>query len=455
MTARILVVDDIEANVRLLEAKLTLEYYEVLSCQDGATALNLAETEQPDIILLDVMMPGMDGFETCRRLKSESATRHIPVVLVTALDGRQDRIKGLEAGADDFVTKPLDDAVLFARVKSLVRLKLVMDELREREEAGRRMGVSGQLEASARVRESGGRVLVVDDNTRQSANIAEQLSQEHRVTVETDPEAAKRAASGPLDLMIINTAAETFDGLRLIAQIRSTETTRGVPMLAVVDPVERPRLLKALELGVNDILPRPVDAEELAARARTQVRRKRYADFLRQKLDYSLEMAVTDALTGLHNRRYMVGQLTDFVRGANRGAGPVSLLMIDIDHFKAVNDGFGHDAGDEVLTEFAVRLATNVRAVDLPCRMGGEEFVVVMPDTRIEDAHRIADRIRRDVAAAPFRILGGEHLNITVSIGVSSTEGRTDTPEALMKRADEGVYEAKSAGRNRVIAKAA
>jgi two-component system cell cycle response regulator len=455
MTARILVVDDIEANVRLLEAKLTLEYYEVLSCQDGATALNLAETEQPDIILLDVMMPGMDGFETCRRLKSESATRHIPVVLVTALDGRQDRIKGLEAGADDFVTKPLDDAVLFARVKSLVRLKLVMDELREREEAGRRMGVSGQLEASARVRESGGRVLVVDDNPRQSANIAEQLSQEHRVTVETDPEAAKRAAGGPLDLMIINTAAETFDGLRLIAQIRSTETTRGVPMLAVVDPAERPRLLKALELGVNDILPRPVDAEELAARARTQVRRKRYADFLRQKLDYSLEMAVTDALTGLHNRRYMVGQLTDFVRGANRGAGPVSLLMIDIDHFKAVNDGFGHDAGDEVLTEFAVRLATNVRAVDLPCRMGGEEFVVVMPDTRIEDAHRIADRIRRDVAAAPFRILGGEHLNITVSIGVSSTEGRTDTPEALMKRADEGVYEAKSAGRNRVIAKAA
>ena len=455
MTARILVVDDIEANVRLLEAKLTLEYYEVLSCQDGATALNLAETEQPDIILLDVMMPGMDGFETCRRLKSESATRHIPVVLVTALDGRQDRIKGLEAGADDFVTKPLDDAVLFARVKSLVRLKLVMDELREREEAGRRVGVSGQLEASARVRESGGRVLVVDDNPRQSANIAEQLSQEHRVTVETDPEAAKRAAGGPLDLMIINTAAETFDGLRLIAQIRSTETTRGVPMLAVVDPAERPRLLKALELGVNDILPRPVDAEELAARARTQVRRKRYADFLRQKLDYSLEMAVTDALTGLHNRRYMVGQLTDFVRGANRGAGPVSLLMIDIDHFKAVNDGFGHDAGDEVLTEFAVRLATNVRAVDLPCRMGGEEFVVVMPDTRIEDAHRIADRIRRDVAAAPFRILGGEHLNITVSIGVSSTEGRTDTPEALMKRADEGVYEAKSAGRNRVIAKAA
>ena len=454
MTARILVVDDVEANVRLLEAKLTLEYYDVLSCHDGATALNLAETEQPDIILLDVMMPGMDGFETCRRLKGDPATRHIPVVLVTALDGRQDRIKGLEAGADDFVTKPLDDVVLFARVKSLVRLKLVMDELREREEAGRRMGVSGQIDAGARVRESGGRVLLVDDNVRQADAIIKELGNEHRVAVETDPEAAKRAAGGPLDLMIVNTAAETFDGLRLIAQIRSTETTRGVPMLAIVDSAERPRLLKALELGVNDILPRPVDAEELAARARTQVRRKRYADFLRQKLDYSLEMAVTDALTGLNNRRYMVGQLADFVRGAHRGAGPVSLLMIDIDHFKAVNDGFGHDAGDEVLSEFAVRLATNVRAVDLPCRMGGEEFVVVMPDTGLEDAHRIADRIRRDVAAAPFKIMSGDQLLITVSIGVATTQAG-DTPESLMKRADEGVYEAKSAGRNRVIARAA
>ncbi len=453
MTARILVVDDVEANVRLLEAKLTIEYYDVVTCTDGATALSLAEAEQPDIILLDVMMPGMDGFETCRRLKADPATRHIPVVLVTALDGRQDRIKGLEAGADDFVTKPLDDVILFARVKSLVRLKLVMDELREREESGRRMGVSA--DGSGRLRAAGGRVLVVDDNARQSEQILTELSREHRASVERDADAARQAGAGPLDLMIINVAAENFDGLRLIAHLRSAEATRSLPILAVVDPDDRVRLVKALDLGANDILPRPVDPEELAARARTQVRRKRYADFLRQKLDYSLEMAVTDSLTGLHNRRYMAGQLADFVRGSNRGGGSVAVLMIDIDHFKAVNDGFGHDAGDEVLTEFAVRLATNVRAVDLPCRIGGEEFVVVMPDTRLEEALQIADRIRRDVAAAPFRVMGSEHLSVTASVGVAASTGETDTPEALLKRADEGVYEAKSRGRNRVIARAA
>ena len=141
MSARILVVDDIEANVKLLEARLTAEYYEVLTASDGPTALALAASEKPDIVLLDVMMPGMDGFETCRRLKADPVTRHIPVVLVTALDGREDKIKGLGVGADDFVTKPIDDVILFARVRSLLRLKSVMDELREREESGRRLGV--------------------------------------------------------------------------------------------------------------------------------------------------------------------------------------------------------------------------------------------------------------------------------------------------------------------------
>jgi len=454
MTARILVVDDVEPNVRLLEAKLTLEYYQVLTACNGATALQIASDERPDIILLDVMMPGMDGFETCRRLKADPVTRHIPVVLVTALDGREDKIKGLDAGADDFVTKPIDDVILFARVRSLVRLKSVMDELREREESGRKLGVD--TDGAGRLRGSGGRVLIVDDNARQAEKIVEHLAGEHRPTVESDPATALIAARGPVDLMIVNVSSSNFDGLRFVAQVRSTEASRRLPILAVVDQSDRPRLLKALELGVNDILPRPVDPEELEARARTQIKRKRYADFLKQKLDYSLEMAVTDALTGLHNRRYMVGQLQGLMSRAGQGGDSVAVLVMDIDHFKLVNDSFGHDAGDEVLREFGVRLATNVRAIDLPCRLGGEEFVVVMPGASLEDATRVADRIRRDVAAQPFPIMGGaEGLTITISVGVAASAGQEDTPEALLKRADEGVYEAKAHGRNQVIARAA
>jgi len=453
MSARILVVDDIEANVRLLDAKLSAEYYDVLTAPDGPTALAIAAAEQPDIVLLDVMMPGMDGFDVCRRLKDDEATRHIPVVLLTALDGRADRVAGLEAGADDFLTKPIDDVVLFARVRSLTRLKSVIDELREREASGRRMGVIAGV--ASRLGGSGGRILIVDDHERQAQRVLSELSVEHRPVVESAPDNALLAARGPVDLVIVNATAKAFDGLRLAAHIRSDEATRTLPILAIVDFDERPRLVKALEIGVNDVLPRPIDPQELAARVKTQIRRKRYTDYLRENLDQSLELAVTDQLTGLHNRRYMEGQLDPLVRRAVLGGDPVALLVIDIDHFKMINDSFGHAVGDEVLREFAVRLASNVRAIDLPVRFGGEEFVVVMPETELAHAHRIAERIRLHVAGSPFRVLGGEELlTVTISIGVASSLA-DDSPETLIRRADEAMYEAKEAGRNRVIAKAA
>jgi len=454
MVARILVVDDIEANVRVLEAKLTAEYYDVISATDGSTALAMAAADSPDIILLDIMMPGMDGFEVCRRLKDDPLTRHIPVVLVTALDGRSDRIQGLEAGADEFLNKPIDDVMLFSRVKSLTRLKLVIDELRQREESGRRLGVIAG--AAARLAGSGGRILIVDDNERQAQRLATELAVDHRPVIEIDPEKALLSARGPVDLMILNATGRGYDGLRLAAHIRSDELTRHLPMLAIVDPDERSRMVKALEIGINDVIAKPIDPLELAARVRTQVKRKRYTDFLRNNLDQSLEAAVTDQLTGLHNRRYMTGQLQALVARAARGGEPVGCLLLDIDHFKKINDSFGHDVGDEVLREFAVRLASNVRAIDLPCRHGGEEFVVIMPDTGLEAAERVAERIRLHVAGAPFRVSGGrELLTVTISIGVAVTIAGDDTPAKLLKRADEAVYEAKASGRNKVIARAA
>ena len=454
MTARILVVDDIEANVRLLDAKLSAEYYDVISATDGVTALAMAAAEKPDIILLDVMMPGMDGFQVCRRLKEDQATRHIPVVLITALDGRSDRIVGLEAGADEFLTKPIDDVVLFARVKSLTRLKLVIDELREREASGRRMGVIGGV--ASRLGGTGGRIVIVDDNDRQSMRMMAELAVEHRPVVESSLDKAGLAVRGPVDLVIVNAAARDFDGLRFAAGLRSDEVTRNLPILAIYDPDDRARAVKALELGINDLLAKPIDPQELSARARTQIKRKRYTDLLRNNLDNSLELAVTDPLTGLHNRRYMIGQLDALAQRAARGGAPVACLLLDIDHFKKINDCFGHDVGDEVLREFAVRLASNVRAVDLPCRFGGEEFVVVMPETALQDAERIAERIRMHVSGAPFRVAGGkEVLSVTISIGVAATHGEADTPEHLLKRADEALYEAKASGRNRVVGHAA
>jgi two-component system cell cycle response regulator len=238
--------------------------------------------------------------------------------------------------------------------------------------------------------------------------------------------------------------------------MRSGEPTRHLPILAVVDPDDKKRAVRALELGAHDIIARPVDEEVLVARARTLMRRKRYMDALRTRLDRSLELAITDQLTGLYNRRFLDAQLGPLVQRAQCGGEPVSVMAIDIDHFKRCNDAFGHDVGDAVLREFAVRLGSNTRPSDFACRLGGEEFVVIMPRTAGDIACLAAERLRRSICASPFVAPGlGEPLEITVSIGVACTEGAEDTSEAVLKRADEGLYEAKRSGRNRVIGKSA
>src|SRR6202451_868919 len=168
MTARVLVVDDILSHVKLLEAKLTAEYFDVVTAFNGLECLTKVAETAPDIVLLDVMMPGMDGFEVCRRIKADPKTAHVPVVMVTALDQPSDRVAGLEAGADDFLTKPVDDAALFARVRSLVRLKMMTDELRMRENNGQGMGLIDPAEAMTAANLSG-RILVIEDRAESAA----------------------------------------------------------------------------------------------------------------------------------------------------------------------------------------------------------------------------------------------------------------------------------------------
>lgn len=452
MSARILVVDDLEANRRLLEAKLTAEYYDVLMAQRGEEAVQLAKREKPDLILLDVMMPGgIDGYEACRRLKAQPETRHIPVIILTTLDDRTEKLRGLQAGAEEFLTKPIDDVQLMARVKSLLALKVVIDELRAREANGRRLGVIGEElrpDPLDQHRVVTGNVLVVDDSPNQIKRIQTALGLEHRVFVLGDSD----AAPGPPDLAVVAVTARSFDGFRVIARMRSGGPTRHLPILAVVEPDDHKRALRALELGAHDIIVRPIDEDEIVARARTLMRRKRYIDTLRARLDQGIELAITDQLTNLYNRRFLDAQLGPLVQRAQCGGEPVSLMTIDIDHFKRCNDTYGHDVGDAVLREFAVRLATNVRPSDFACRLGGEEFVVLLPRTTGDIACLAAERLRRHISSAPFTVRGAPHpIEVTISIGVSCTEGPDDTPEALMKRADEALYEAKRSGRNRVV----
>ena len=201
---------------------------------------------------------------------------------------------------------------------------------------------------------------------------------------------------------------------------------------------------------------RPVDRNEMLARVRTQVRRKRYVDSLGQALTQSVAAAIIDPLTGLHNRRYMQSNLAQLVNSSAAEGSPFALMIFDIDHFKSVNDTWGHDAGDEVLKDFSARIRRGIRSIDMACRAGGEEFVVLMPDTEPHVAELVAERIRQRVERVPFPINGGrKSIGVTVSVGVAGCRGGPTTAESMLKRADEALYRAKREGRNRVIAAAA
>jgi two-component system, cell cycle response regulator len=457
VSARILVVDDVPANAKLLEARLSAEYFDVLTAANGAEALQICQRAECDIILLDVMMPDMDGFEVCRRLKANPVTHFIPVVMITALDSPADRVRGLEAGADDFLTKPVSDLVLIARVRSLTRLKMMTDELRMRALTSLEIGVQAPERSAVNDTGKGGRILLVDDRESSYERLAPVLAAEHGVDVEINPaEALFRAAEGNYDLLIVSLDLENFDGLRLCSQARSLERTRHVPILAIAEVENNARLLRGLEIGVNDYLPRPVDKNELLARARTQIRRRRYSDDLRDNVQNSIEMAITDALTGLHNRRYMESHLATLAEQASARGKPLALMMLDIDYFKSINDNYGHDAGDDVLREFAVRVRKSIRGIDLACRYGGEEFVVVMPETDLHVAGVVAERLRRAIAGEPFSVhKGTKRIEVTISIGISTLEKKGESVGDVLKRADNALYRAKHDGRNRVVSHAA
>ena len=456
MTARVLVDDDILSNVKLLEAKLTAEYFEVVTAFNGIEALAKVEECDPDIILLDVMMPGMDGFEVARRIKGNPKTAHVPVVMVTALDQPSDRVAGLDAGADDFLTKPVDDSALFARVRSLVRLKLMTDELRMRESTGQSMGLIDPAQTLIDNNPTG-RILIIEDRPESVAWFTTALSPANEVSsADSFEEALVLVRGGDYDLIVVSLGLRGFDGLRLCSQLRSLPEGRNVPILVLVSDGDRRKLTQALEMGVNDYLTRPVDKNELTARVRTQLRKKRYQDRLRHNVQLSLEMAITDQLTGLHNRRYMARHLDSLISNAQRSNKALAFLIMDIDHFKSVNDTHGHDIGDEVLREFANRISANIRGIDLACRYGGEEFVVVMPDTDVDFAYTIAERLRKSVETTPIEISRMPNaLKVTISIGIAASLGGDDNADKLLHRADQALYRAKREGRNRVIKAAA
>lgn len=452
MTARILVVDDIAANVKVLEGRLLAEYFDVTVAYDGPSTLAICQSHPIDLVLLDIMMPGMNGFEVCERLKADEKTAHIPVVIVTALDQPSDRLKGLKAGADDFLTKPVNDVQLIARVKSLVRLKSMGDELRLRSAAVLAIGADEALVSTTDLTDHA-QILLIDPRVSSRERIERALRPVGKVTAVQEPQAAMlNVATNDYELIIVNHSGEEFDPLRLCAQFRNYDRTRFLPILLATEPGDDQIVVRALELGVNDYIVRPIDPNELVARCLTQIKRKRYNDRLRNGLQSVMDMAIVDPLTGLNNRRYLDSHLKIVFDRARQRHRPMSLCMIDIDRFKDINDTYGHGAGDIVLQEVAACLRSAVRGADLLCRYGGEEFVIVMPDTDVSTAANVSERLRETIARRPFKLQQfDEEIRVTASFGLVGVEDAHASPTDLLRNADTALYSAKSEGRNRVV----
>jgi two-component system cell cycle response regulator len=451
MSARILVVDDILPNVKLLEAKLSSEYYDVLTATSGEEALQRVAQDSPDLVLLDVMMPGMDGFEVCRRIKANPAYAHIPVVMVTALTDSTDKVRGLEAGADDFLSKPVNDTALMARVRSLVRLKMTVDEWRARSNTANQLGIVEDNTTVMNERVEEARILIIDDQQFEADKIAETLHRDNDIVVPVDSgiKAMELVSVHDFDLIIVSLNLKNEDGLRLCSHLKSNERTRSVPILMVATEDDLDRVARGLEIGAHDYIMRPVDRNEILARARTQIRRRRFQERLQANYQVSLSMALTDPLTGLYNRRYMEVHLLKLIQKNAESKKHLCVLILDIDHFKKINDTYGHGVGDEVLKTIAFRLKDSLRSFDLVARLGGEEFVAILPDTNEEMSQFVAERLRRSIGERPVMCSapGGE-ITVTTSIGGAYIEPGAHTVQAIIDRADKVLYVAKESGRN-------
>jgi two-component system cell cycle response regulator len=441
LTARLLVVDDVPSNGRLLAARLNAEYYDVRTVSNGRDVQEIASDWQPDAILLDVLMPDMDGYEVCRRLKAQSTTTHIPVVMVTALKEQPDRQQGLRVGADEFLSKPIEHPILLARLRGIIRLKQLLDEWRARGMAAASLGLMPQHQTNA----ESSSVLIIDDLPSRALRMRDILAQKNigSVLVQHDNAVLQTIQNMSFDLIVLSLSLLASDPLRLVARLRAAAATRDMPLLLVAAADQRDALVCGLDLGANDCLTLPLDETEFFLRVNNHIQRKRYQDRLRNEVGTALEMAVIDPLTQLYNRRFMTTHLQRLA--ASPARDPFAVLMVDVDYFKMINDCHGHSTGDKVLCAVADTLRQTLRETDMTCRYGGEEFLVVAHGISHDwQALELAEKLRSVIEHMRIEA----ELSVTVSIGV--TLSGASTALSLIDLADRALYQAKHQGRNMV-----
>ena len=450
---KILIVDDEPLNVKLLRAMLPVEKYICVLAYSGKTALEKAAEESPDLILLDVMMPVTDGFEVTKLLKSDPDLRDIPVILITAMVGDEYKIKGLEAGADEFLNKPINKAELLARIQSLLRLKQFKDQFVPDKDS-RNLVVSDfgndrPLQKTINLPS----ILIVEDNEKDSRLIQGYLHGEpyHIMSASKGEEAISRAQQEKIDLILLDLLLPGMDGFTVCRSLKKGKLTKHIQIVVITSLQDLDSKIRGIELGADDYLVKPINRHELRVRVKTLIKKKAYLDSLHANYEIAVNSAITDKLTGLYNQGYFKHFLDFEIKRTFRQKSPVSLLMIDVDDFRQCNDKLGHHIGDQILRELGRQIKENVREIDLAVRYGGEKFAVVLSNTGIRQAVDIAERLRNLVRNHPFFERNSIPANnLSVSIGVGSYVGQYESVDEFVQETESALYRAKLEGKDRV-----
>ena len=448
----ILVVDDDPMNVKLLSAKLPANQFNTIQAHNGEEALRRAIHENPDLILLDIMMPEMDGYEVSHRLKTNPATENIPIILVTALDGADDKIRGFESGADEFLNKPVNDIELLTRIHSLLRLKHYREQLLSRTLSEKKFSTGQPLPAHSEAAVHQARVLLVEDNEKDASMIRSMFSGEpyHLERVRTGEEALALIQQERFDLVLLDVLLPGLDGFEVCRQLKGLHKIQDMQIVLITCLSDLDNKVRGVELGADDYLIKPINSRELKARVKVLIKKKSCLDQLRNDFERAVNSAIYDGLTGLYNQTYFKKFLELEIKRAERQRYPIGLMIIDVDNFKKINDHLGHLTGDLILKELAQLVKNNVREIDLSARYGGDEFVVVLPYTDLPEVRQIVERLQNALvqwgalADSPL-----EHEPITMSIGVAFYPDHGTTTEELIQKADGALYQAKKEGKNR------
>jgi len=494
----ILVVDDEPKNRELIRAHLMPHHYKIIGAVDGEDAINKTKEFAPDLILLDVMMPNKNGFEVCRILKARLETLFVPIIMVTALSGREDRIKGIEAGADDFLSKPINAQELVARVKSLLRIKTQRDEITR---TNRKLA-EAQNASLLRIKTQRDEIELAN---RQMTDLAAQLEPHNReVTLLSEMSEqlhiclTTEEASSVIKQFVIKLFPNESGVLYIINDSRNFLEAMVTWGELAIEPVFSPDDCWALRRGqINMVgashsgvlclecvvpeifsyymcLPMMAQGETVGIlnirhvknpanndQARYFEAQKQLATTvaehiasalanlrLRQKLR---EQSIRDPLTGLFNRRYMEEFMKRELHRAKRSNAPLGIILFDIDNFKIFNDTAGHDAGDKVLQALAALMKSQIREEDIACRFGGEEFILILPEMPLDKIKERAEDLRSQAQALVLTHKDKPLGPITISLGVSIFPLNGATAEVLIKSADQAMYRAKQSGKNRVV----